>query len=328
MEGGNNGSILPPPAAVSPHHPTAGAPPPSKGDGVCAQAVVRQMGFKVLPQPVVAATVGPYSAPQSGFCGPVNQVGGDLSNGIPLRIIDERIKQLKRTPESDCDAQTWLKEQINALLGHLQDHGVSAEDHWADQLERQAVLSNVEQVLQSNASFLTSSPLYIKLHPFKEPSALTIEQDDGSICFCNGDSLFLFKGNLHSTTQHEAMYPNALTLVVVAKGRPGGVPTITATVVEANKHHGRQDVCTRKAKPVMPLAITSIFNTLFPLDKVEAKRGIVGMSVKINLSPMASWKNAEGTVRCLTVQIGKNWAATSLSYQSVSATRNILRRLV
>nr|CAD7256441.1 unnamed protein product [Timema shepardi] len=37
-----------------------------------------------------------------------------------------------------------------------------------------------------------------------------------------------------------------------------------------------QDVCTRKAKPAKPLAITSIFNTLFPLDEVDAKRIIVG----------------------------------------------------
>nr|CAD7435272.1 unnamed protein product [Timema monikensis] len=37
---------------------------------------------------------------------------------------------------------------------------------------------------------------------------------------------------------------------------------------------------TGKAKPENPLAITSIFNTLFPLDEVDAKRVIVVMSVE------------------------------------------------
>nr|CAD7201116.1 unnamed protein product [Timema douglasi] len=46
-----------------------------------------------------------------------------------------------------------------------------------------------------------------------------------------------------------------------------------------------QDVCARKAKPVKPLAITSIFNTLSPLDGVDAKRVIVSMSVKNNSTP-------------------------------------------
>nr|CAD7265809.1 unnamed protein product [Timema shepardi] len=40
------------------------------------------------------------------------------------------------------------------------------------------------------------------------------------------------------------------------------------------------DICTREAKPVKPLTITGIFNTLFPLDEVDAKRVIVGMIVK------------------------------------------------
>nr|CAD7454317.1 unnamed protein product [Timema tahoe] len=46
-----------------------------------------------------------------------------------------------------------------------------------------------------------------------------------------------------------------------------------------------QDVCTRKVKLVNPLAITSIFNTLFPLNEVDANRVIVGMSVKNNFTP-------------------------------------------
>nr|CAD7587539.1 unnamed protein product [Timema genevievae] len=46
-----------------------------------------------------------------------------------------------------------------------------------------------------------------------------------------------------------------------------------------------QDVCTRKVKLVKPLAITSIFNTLFPLNEVDAKRVMVGMSVKNNSTP-------------------------------------------
>nr|CAD7193821.1 unnamed protein product [Timema douglasi] len=60
------------------------------------------------------------------------------------------------------------------------------------------------------------------------------------------------------------------------KGRPGGVPPI---IMEA------QDVCTREANPVKPLAITGIFNTLFPLDEVDAKRVIVGMNVKNTFTP-------------------------------------------
>nr|CAD7260345.1 unnamed protein product [Timema shepardi] len=53
----------------------------------------------------------------------------------------------------------------------------------------------------------------------------------------------------------------------------------------------------RKIKPAKPLANTSIFNTWFPLDGVDAKRVIIGMSVKNNFTPYR----------------GKNWAATSLS---------------
>nr|CAD7434821.1 unnamed protein product [Timema monikensis] len=45
-----------------------------------------------------------------------------------------------------------------------------------------------------------------------------------------------------------------------------------------------QDVCGSKAKPVKPLAIASIFNILFPLDGVNAKRVIVCMSVKNNFT--------------------------------------------
>nr|CAD7459466.1 unnamed protein product [Timema tahoe] len=55
-----------------------------------------------------------------------------------------------------------------------------------------------------------------------------------------------------------------------------------------------QDVCTRKAKPVKPLAITSIFNTLFPLDEVNAKRVIIGMSVKNSFTPYVQLEKCGG----------------------------------
>nr|CAD7592377.1 unnamed protein product [Timema genevievae] len=55
-----------------------------------------------------------------------------------------------------------------------------------------------------------------------------------------------------------------------------------------------QDVCTRKAKPEKPLAITSIFNTLFPLDEVDSKRVIVGMSVKYNFTPYVQLEKCGG----------------------------------
>nr|CAD7395497.1 unnamed protein product [Timema cristinae] len=55
-----------------------------------------------------------------------------------------------------------------------------------------------------------------------------------------------------------------------------------------------QDVCTRKAKPVKPLAITSIFNTLFPLDEIDSKRVIVGMSVKNNFTPYVQLEKCGG----------------------------------
>nr|CAD7398462.1 unnamed protein product [Timema poppensis] len=55
-----------------------------------------------------------------------------------------------------------------------------------------------------------------------------------------------------------------------------------------------QDVCTRKAKPVKQLAITSIFNTLFPLDEVDAKRIIVGMSVNNNFTPYVQLEKCGG----------------------------------
>nr|CAD7435825.1 unnamed protein product [Timema monikensis] len=74
MEGGKSSSILPPPLGVSPHYSTAGAPPPSQGDSNRAQAAVGQTGSTVLPQPMVKAPVGPSSAPQSEFSGPVNQL--------------------------------------------------------------------------------------------------------------------------------------------------------------------------------------------------------------------------------------------------------------
>nr|CAD7448915.1 unnamed protein product [Timema bartmani] len=65
-----------------------------------------------------------------------------------------------------------------------------------------------------------------------------------------------------------------------------------------------QDLCTRKAKPVKPLTITSIFNNLFPLYDVDAKRVIVAMS------------------------IGKNWAAKSLTNHEISLRRMCGNRMV
>nr|CAD7576224.1 unnamed protein product [Timema californicum] len=44
---------------------------------------------------------------------------------------------------------------------------------------------------------------------------------------------------------------------------------------------------THKERPMKLLAITSIFNTLIPLDEVDAKQLIVGMSVKNNFTPYA-----------------------------------------
>nr|CAD7433106.1 unnamed protein product [Timema monikensis] len=55
-----------------------------------------------------------------------------------------------------------------------------------------------------------------------------------------------------------------------------------------------QDVCTPKSKPVKPLAIISIFNTLFPLDGVNAKRVIVDMSVKNNFIPYVQLERCDG----------------------------------
>nr|CAD7568279.1 unnamed protein product [Timema californicum] len=61
-----------------------------------------------------------------------------------------------------------------------------------------------------------------------------------------------------------------------AKGHPDGVPAIAVTVVEANKHHGRSGRLQpqSKARPVKPFAITSIFNTFVPLDKIDAKLNV------------------------------------------------------
>nr|CAD7265593.1 unnamed protein product [Timema shepardi] len=179
-----------------------GSTAPREGDGVRAQAVARQMVSAVLPQPVVAVTAGPSLAPQSGISGPVNQVGGVLSQGVPLRIIEERIKQWRRffytgreiivhlgAPASDRDALSWLEEQITNMLNRLQDYGVSADDQVSlllnsmdstlnplcvsfkrtDQLDAQSVLDNVSHVLQSNNLFLRTAPLYVKLRHFKEP---------------------------------------------------------------------------------------------------------------------------------------------------------------
>nr|CAD7433281.1 unnamed protein product [Timema monikensis] len=46
-----------------------------------------------------------------------------------------------------------------------------------------------------------------------------------------------------------------------------------------------QDICAHKARPVKPLAITSMFNTLFPLNEVDIKRVIVSRSVKNIFTP-------------------------------------------
>nr|CAD7204301.1 unnamed protein product [Timema douglasi] len=199
LEAGNGVTVLSPPLASSPPHHTARAPPPNPGDGARTPAAMRETGI------VAAATVGPSSAAQPGFSGSVNQVGGALSDGIPLRVVEERIKQLRRffytgreltvhlgAPASDRDALSWLEEQITNLLHRLKDHGVSADDHVgfllsstdstlspvyvsfrrADQLDARAVLDNVGRVLQSNTMFLSTAPLYVKLSHFKEPRGI------------------------------------------------------------------------------------------------------------------------------------------------------------
>nr|CAD7410654.1 unnamed protein product [Timema poppensis] len=144
---------------------------------------------------------GLSSAPQTGIIGLVNKVGGALSNSISLRSIEEKIKQLRRffytgrevtvhigAPASDRDALSWLEEQITVLLNRMQDHGVSADDHFglllnsmdstlnpvyisfrrADQSDAQAMLDNISRMLQSNNLFLSKAPLYVKLSHFKE----------------------------------------------------------------------------------------------------------------------------------------------------------------
>nr|CAD7431156.1 unnamed protein product [Timema monikensis] len=85
---------------------------------------------------------GLSTALQKGTTGLVNQVGGAMSNGISLRIVVERIEQLRPffytgrevtshlgTPASNRDALSWLEEQITVLLNQLQGHDVSADDH-------------------------------------------------------------------------------------------------------------------------------------------------------------------------------------------------------
>nr|CAD7576940.1 unnamed protein product [Timema californicum] len=116
--------VLTLPSVFSPQNPTdasenllpdvwAGVPPPSKGDGVRALAVVRQTGSAVFRNP--------WRRRQ-------RQWDHLQHNNWDLVARRELIIQLE-TPESDRDAQTCLEEQINALLGRLQDQGVSAEDH-------------------------------------------------------------------------------------------------------------------------------------------------------------------------------------------------------
>nr|CAD7420380.1 unnamed protein product [Timema poppensis] len=74
-------------APVPPPVVTASTLPLHQRDGVRALAAAREMG------PMEPAIAGPYSAPQPGFSGSVNQVGGALSDGIPLRVVEESIKQ-------------------------------------------------------------------------------------------------------------------------------------------------------------------------------------------------------------------------------------------
>nr|CAD7462018.1 unnamed protein product [Timema tahoe] len=56
-----------------------------------------------------------------------------------------------------------------------------------------------------------------------------------------------------------------------------------------------QNVCTRKAKPVKPHAITGIFNTMFSLDAIDAKRIIVCMNVKENFTPFVRLEKCGGS---------------------------------
>nr|CAD7463940.1 unnamed protein product [Timema tahoe] len=77
-----------------------------------------------------------------------------------------------------------------------------------------------------------------------------------------------------------------------------------------------QDVCTRKATPVKPLAITSIFNTLFPLDEVEAKRVIVGMNVNNNFTPYVQLE------KC-----GRNWAVFNRTeWQELGSYKSVITK--
>nr|CAD7399817.1 unnamed protein product [Timema poppensis] len=165
MEAGNSGSILPP-LVVRPLHTTAGAPPQE-----------REMVF------------------EPRLCGPVNQVGGVLPQGVPLRIIEERIKQWRRffytgreiivhlgAPASDRDALSWLEEQITNMLNRLQDYGVSADDQVSlllnsmdstlnplcvsfkrvDQIDAQSVLDNLELYCVKDVKMLRKACLKFK----------------------------------------------------------------------------------------------------------------------------------------------------------------------
>nr|CAD7264019.1 unnamed protein product [Timema shepardi] len=63
------------------------------------------------------------------------------------------------------------------------------------------------------------------------------------------------------------------------------IATIPSTMIPRESKQVPEDFCTRKARPVKPLVIISIFNTLFPLDEVDAKRVIVGLSVENKFMP-------------------------------------------
>nr|CAD7265251.1 unnamed protein product [Timema shepardi] len=124
------------PVGALPLPGSGGAFPQAGGVGA------RQSKVKTPLQGLHMVVAGPSSAPLMGICGPVNQVGGALLNGISLRIVEERITPLRRffytdrevtvhlgDPASDRDALSWLEEQFAALLNLMQDHGVSADDH-------------------------------------------------------------------------------------------------------------------------------------------------------------------------------------------------------
>nr|CAD7205212.1 unnamed protein product [Timema douglasi] len=171
---------------------------PSHGDGVRAPIAVRQT--MILLQPIAGTSLAPS-------CGSINQVGGALPQRIPLRIVEERTKQLRRffytgrevtvhlgAPASDRDELSWLEEQIMSLLNRMQDDGASADDH-VDLL-----LNSTDSTLNPVYVSFSTAPLYVKLSHSKEsrgsgrnycdklsPASTYSHNNKGIITIQNGD---------------------------------------------------------------------------------------------------------------------------------------------